>query len=117
MNWQRLARRPGGDDWATDKLLEQPELSDEAAPYWAAFEELSPYRPKVAMSLGLGGGVTFPDPIPLDLIHEEGRRLRYLGDDLEDFIQIIRGLDRAYLNAEHERIAAGVRAAADKSRR
>lgn len=69
------------------------------------------------MSLGLGGGVTFPDPIPLDLIREEGRRLRYIGDDLEDFCQIMRGLDRAYLNAEHERIAAGVRAAADKSRR
>lgn len=69
------------------------------------------------MSLGLGGGVTFPDPIPLDLISKEGRRLRYVGDDLEDFIQIIRGLDRAYLNAEHERIASGVRTAADKSRR
>ncbi len=69
------------------------------------------------MSLGLGGGVTFPDPIPLDLIREEGRRLRYIGDDLEDFCQIMRGLDRAYLNAEYERIAAGVRAAADKSRK
>lgn len=69
------------------------------------------------MSLGLGGGVTFPDPIPLDLIWEEGCRLRYIGDDLEDFCRIMRGLDRAYLNAEHERIATGVRAAADKSRR
>lgn len=69
------------------------------------------------MSLGLGGGVTFPDPIPLDLISEEGRRLRYVGDDLEDFCRIMRGLDRAYLNAEHERIAAGVRASADKNKR
>lgn len=69
------------------------------------------------MSLGLGGGVTFPDPIPLDLIREEGRQLRYVGDDLEDFCRIVRGLDRIYLNTEHERIAAGVRAAADKSKR
>ncbi len=69
------------------------------------------------MSLGLGGGVTFPDPIPLGLIQEEGRRLRYRGDDLEEFCRIIRGLDRAYLNAEHERIAGGVRAAAEKNKR
>ena len=69
------------------------------------------------MSLGIGGGVTFPDPIPLDLIRGEGQQLRYLGDDLDDFVTIIRGLDRAYLDIEHERIAAGVRAAADKSRR
>ncbi len=63
VNWQRLALKPGGDDWATDKLLEQPDLSAEAAPYWAVFEELSPYRPKTSLSLGLGGGVSFPDPI------------------------------------------------------
>lgn len=69
------------------------------------------------MSLGLGGGITFPDPIPLELIREEGKALRYRGDDLEDFIRIIRGLDRVYLDVEHERIAAGVRAAAEKSRR
>lgn len=69
------------------------------------------------MSLGLGGGVTFPDPIPLDLIREEGLRLRYRGDDLDDFCQILRLLDRVYLDSEHERIAAGVRAAADKSGR
>lgn len=78
---------------------------------------MSPYRPKVAMSLGLGGGITVPDPIPLDLIREEGRQLHYRGDDLDDFCRIIRGIDRLYLNAEHERIAGGVRAAADKSKR
>jgi hypothetical protein len=69
------------------------------------------------MTLGLGGRVSFPDPIPRDLIREEGRQLRYRGDDLDDFCRIIRGFDRAYLNAEHERIAAGVRAAADKNKR
>ncbi len=68
------------------------------------------------MSLGLGGGMTFPDPIPLDQIREEGCRLRYRGDDLEDFCRIIRTLDRIYLDIEHERIAAGVRAAADKNK-
>jgi len=69
------------------------------------------------MSLGLGGSVSFPDPIPRDLIREEGRQLRYRGDDLNDFCRIIRGFDRAYLNAEHERIAAGVCAAAGKDKR
>jgi hypothetical protein len=92
-------------------------LSAEAAPYWAVFEDLSPYRPKTSISLGLGGGVSFPDPIPRVLILEEGRQLRYRGDDLDDFCRIIRGFDRAYLNIEHERIAAGLRAAADKNKR
>jgi len=81
------------------------------------FEDLSPYRPKTSISLGLGGSVSFPDPIPRDLIREEGRQLRYRGDDLDDFCRIIRGFDRVYLNAEHERIAADVRAAVGKNKR
>ena len=74
-----------------------------------AFYGLSTYRPKMSHSLGMSGGVVIPEPIPREAIREEGLRLRYRGDDLDDFCQILMGLDRAYLVSECGRIHTGLK--------
>lgn len=95
-----LDRASKGDPDAVADLLSQPEISEDAEPYWAAFERLSPReRPYV------GGMVAFPRPVPRDLIEREGRRLGYEHDDLDDFVRIIVDAEDFSIELEMKRLA------------
>lgn len=108
-NWLALAAKPGGDDWATDQLLTQPDLTDEALPYWEAFNELSEERALRSISLGMNGSIEAPRTIRRSEIRRDGKALGYRGEDLEDFFAIIRRVDRLYVEEEGKRIAADLK--------
>lgn len=110
-------RAENGDDWAVDRLLSRPAIPDDAAPYWAAFLLLSRDRPNQSISMGMGGGLILPRPISRDTIRREGRRLGYSGDALDDFTEILTGIDDKYVEITVRKAAADAKASADKSRK
>ncbi len=91
-------------------LLRRPTLSADASPYWAAFLELSRDRPTESLNLGMAGGVSLPRPVPRETIRRDGERRGYEGDALDDFTEIVVGIDDAYVEitvkAESKRLAA-----------
>lgn len=109
-------RASKGDQWAVERLLSRPLLLSEAAPYWAAFLDLSRDRPHESISLGMNGGLSIPRTVPREAIRREGRRLHYLGDGLTDFVEIVTRIDDFYVETEVKRAAADAKAAAAKAR-
>lgn len=106
-----------GVGWASDKLYSRPEPTEEAAPYWAAFLLLSRDRPEQSISMGMAGGLTLPRPIPRETIRREGERLGYVGDGLEDFVEIVMRVDDLYIEVTTKRIADETRAAAARGKK
>lgn len=106
-----------GTEWAVDKLLTRPEVTEQAAPFWAAFLLLSRDRPELSLSLGMAGGLTLPRPVPRESIRREGERLGYDGDALEDFVEIVMRIDDLYIEVTTKRIAEETKAAAARGRK
>ncbi len=94
-------------------LMRRPVLTPDAAPYWTAFLDLSRDRPMESLSLGMAGGVSLPRPVPRETIRREGERRGFAGDSLDDFVEIVVGIDDAFveitLKAESARLAAAAR--------
>ncbi len=94
-------------------LLRRPVLSSDAGPYWAAFLDLSRDRPMESLSLGMAGGTSLPRPVPRETIRREGKRRGFAGDALDDFTEIVVGIDDAFVEvtvkAEAKRLAAAAR--------
>lgn len=99
-----------------DRLLSRPTLTSEAVPYWIAFVTLSRDRPHESISMGMGGGLTLPRPVPREIVRKEGRRLSYEGDGLEDLVEIVTRIDDTYVEVETKRAATDARIAAERSR-
>lgn len=78
-------------------LLSRPTLSAEALPYYEAFVELDADRPTEAISLGLAGGTSVPKLIAREVLRNEGRRLGFKGEELEDFVDILRIVDKHFV--------------------
>lgn len=106
-----------GDGWASDKLYSRPQITAEAAPYWAAFLLLGRDRPEQSISLGMAGGLTLPRPVPRESIRREGERLGYDGDALEDFVEIVMRIDDLYIEVTTKRIADETKAAAARTKK
>lgn len=106
-----LDRATKGDADAVDDLLSQPEISDDAEPYWLALKRLERSRPMV------GGMVTFPRPIEPDQIENEGRRLGFEHDDLDEFIEIVMEVDDHAVELIMKRLAKESEQRARKTRR
>lgn len=104
------------DPWAVDRLLSRPLITSETEPYWFAFLTLARDRPTESISLGMGGGLTLPRPIPRETIRRDGSRLGYEADALDDFVEIIALIDDFHVELEVRRIAATARADAEKAR-
>ena len=106
-----------GDDWAIDRLLSRPTLSSDAAPFWSAFLGLSRDRPHESISLGMGGSLTIPRPVPREAIRREGHRLYYRGGDLEDFTEIVARIDDIYVELAVKRSAEEAKMAAARAKK
>lgn len=104
-------------DQAVDRLLSRPNLPSEAEPYWMAFCDLSEDRPKESVGIGMGGSIQLPGNLTKEAIRREGRRLQYAGEALDDFVAIVRGVDRIYVEVHVKRIADETKAAAERSRK
>jgi hypothetical protein len=81
-------------------ILARPKLSDEAEPYFAAFNSLSRYRGMIAT-----GFSAFPLPIPPEAIEKHGLRAGF-EDELEEFVEIVAAIDEEHLRNEADRIIA-----------
>lgn len=47
--------------------------------------------------MGLAGGISVPKLIPRDVLRTEGQRLGFVGDELKDFVDILRIVDRHFV--------------------
>lgn len=113
--WRNAADK--GQEWATDRLLSRPALSSDAEPYWAAFLGLARDRPRESISMGMGGSLMLPRPIPRETIRREAHRLGWRGDELEDFTEVIALTDDFYVEVEVKRIADEARMSAERARK
>lgn len=91
-------------------------MPTEAAPFWSAFLTLARDRPHESISMGMGGGLSLPRPVPMEAIRREGSRLGYTGEGLEDFVSIVARIDDSYVESEVRRIADEAKAASQRSR-
>jgi hypothetical protein len=64
----------------------------------------------------MGGGTFLPAKLKRETIRIDGERRGLHGDDLVDFIEILKRTDRFQVEAETKRIAAEIKAAADRAR-
>lgn len=80
-----------------------------------AFIYLTRDRAHESLSLGMAGGVSLPRTIPRAVFREEGIRLGYEGEALEDFVVILTGVDDIFVEVQTKRIAADVKKAAEAS--
>lgn len=104
-------RATKGDKDAVDDLLSQPAISEEAEPYWLAYQRLLRERPL------LGGMATIPLPIPREPIEREGRRLGFDGPDLEEFVGVINDVCDHGIELDMKRAAASSKKRTQESRR
>lgn len=111
---QQLASE--GDPSAIEKVLRRPILTEEAEPYYEAFDRLHRDRTKNNMSLGMAGSIQLPNPISRALITSEGERLGYEGEDLEDFVDIVMGIDDYFVEVEAKRVLAETKTTLDRTR-
>jgi len=110
-------RAAKGDDWATDQLLSRPSFSTEAAPYWAAFVYLGRDRQHDSISMGMAGSLSLPRPVPREAIRREGERRGYSGESLDDFVEIVAGIDDIYIEVTVKRAADDAKSAARASKK
>ncbi len=82
-----------------------------------AFCDLSEDRPKESLGIGMGGSIQLPGNLTKETIRREGHRLQYAGEALDDFVAIVRGIDRIYVEVHVKRIADETKAAAERSRK
>lgn len=65
------------------------------------------------LNLGMAGGVSLPRPVPRETIRREGERRGFTGEALDDFTEIVVGIDDAFVEvtvkAEAKRLAAAAR--------
>ena len=72
-------------------------MGEEAMAYWLAFIALARDRQYDSLSLGMGGGIRLPCVIPREAIRREAQRQGYAGDEFEDFVEIVAGLDDGFI--------------------
>lgn len=104
-------RATKGDKDAVDDLLSQPVITEDAEPYWLAYQRLLRERPITA------GMSAIPMPIPREPIEREGRRLGFDGDDLEEFIGVINDVCDHGIELDMKRAAASTKKRAQEARR
>lgn len=100
--------------------MSRPDLSPEDRVYYEAWAYLLHDRPFFSHSYGLGGSIMLQQKSPRAAIEAEGERRHFRGDDLEDFVEIIAGLqdddfDESY-RVKSEALAAANEAAATRNR-
>lgn len=84
-----------GDD-PPESFQNAPELRQDLQPFWNAYEELATCRSYAGMS-----GV--PLPIPWTAIDQYAVRYKFTGEMYEDLVDIIRQVDRAFLERAIEK--------------
>lgn len=72
-------------------------------------------RARDSISLGMGGGISLPRPIPQEVIRREGRRLGFGLTALEDFVEIVVGIDDCFVETTVRREAENASAAAKRT--
>lgn len=80
-----------------------------------AFSDLDRSRPVNKIGGGMAGTVDLPSSIDLDRIRAEGARQGYDGEDLEDFVAILRGIDDAFVRVNSLRLLAEFKATMSRS--
>lgn len=104
-------RASKGDQDAVKDLLSQPIITEEAEPYWLAYQRLLRERPL------LSGMAAIPLPIPREPIEREGRRLGFDGDDLDEFVGVINDVCDHGIELDMKRAAASSKKRAQETRR
>jgi hypothetical protein len=66
--------------------------------------------------MGMAGGLTLPRPVPRREIRQEGERLGYVGEDLEDFTESVARIDDSYVEVTVKREAENAKAAAAQAK-
>jgi hypothetical protein len=85
--------------------MSQPEITDEAESYYAAFVALQRDRPILA-----GMAVALPLPVPRTMIEAHARRLRIDESELYEFVEIVAAIDDSYVDVEVRRVMADLEA-------
>lgn len=86
-------------------LLSRPVLPDEALPYWEAFQYLNRDRDFDYVAMG----PRLPRIIKRGAIRADGKRRGYTLDALDDFVEIVAGIDDAF-------VAEGVKTASKQAK-
>lgn len=64
----------------------------------------------------MAGGLSVPRPVGRDVIRQEGLRLGFEGEALEDFVLIVVGIDDCYVEVTMKREAEQASAAAKRAK-
>lgn len=83
-------------------MLSEPEIGADTEAYVSALDHLDADRDEISQSMGMAGGLLLPARIKRNTIRAEGKRLGYRGDDLDDFVAVVKALDMHFV---HERRA------------
>lgn len=85
-------------------------MSPRARPYWDAFTYVERDRDEVSHSQGMAGAIFLLVKIKRPAIRREGRRRGYRDATLEEFVDILAGLDDERVGQENaQRVAAFAR--------
>lgn len=66
--------------------------------------------------MGMAGGLLLPGHIRRADIRAEGRRRGFAGEDLDDFVEIVKALDAHFVQAMRSRIYAEFKASLPKGK-
>lgn len=72
--------------------MSRPDLCPEEQVYYEAWAYLLHDRPFLSHPCGMAGSILLQQKSPRAAIRAEGERRHFRGDDLDDFVEIIAGL-------------------------
>ena len=67
--------------------------------------------------MGMAGGLSIPRAVPRETMRQEGIRLGYEGDGLEDFVEIVMRVDDFFVEVTVKRAADEARANATRAKK
>jgi hypothetical protein len=67
--------------------------------------------------MGMAGGLSIPRAVPRETMRQEGSRLGYEGDGLDDFVEIVMRVDDFFVEVTVKRAADEARANATRAKK
>ena len=96
-------------------FAKRPALSPKSERYYADWLSLGRYRPFLSHGLGMAGGMLLRQVLPRETIEAEGARLGYIGDGLDDFVELMTRFGALEFRADLKRQAKEFAAAQKKN--